>query len=219
MNGRPKILPECRCSQAQAAKFPCGLAQGSPGQALPEAQGLSGNAGATATAGAAPSPATGTGAALFLDGGDVALVRATVVDAAGATVHDSTVAVTFACVSGPCAVSGTGNGDPNSREPYHAATRPAYHGLARAVVRAALAAAGTPDDRALLALVNPDAGKGNATAAILAGPSAGAPTAIVLSASAPGLAPATLTIALSTDPADAPLAVAERSVAAADIGE
>ena len=167
----------------------------------------------------APSLLTGTGASVFLDGGDVALVRATVVDAAGAVCHDSSIAVSFSCVSGPCAVSGTGNGDPNSREPYHSHTRFAYHGLVRAVVRAALVAAGSPEDRTLLALVNPDAGKGNGTATILVGPSAAAPTEIVLAASAPGLAPVTIVIPLSVDPADAPLAVATRSVAQADIGE
>ena len=165
----------------------------------------------------APSLLTGTGGNLYLDGGDVALVRATVVDASGAVCHDSTAAVSFACVSGPCAVWGTGNGDPNSREPYHAATRFAYHGLVRAVVRATLVAAGTPDELAALALVNPDAGKGNATSSILTG-GAAAPTAIVLTASAPGLKSATISISLSVDPADAPLAVAERSVASADIG-
>ena len=167
----------------------------------------------------APSLLTGTGSSVYLDGGDVALVRATIVDGQGNIVQDASNTVTFSCVSGPCAIAGTGNGQPDSQEPYHSASRPAYHGLVRAVVRASLVAAGSASDRALLATVNVDAGKGAGTSTILVGDDTAAPTAIVLSASSPGLKPAQITIRLSVDPSDAVLAVAERSVAAADIGE
>ena len=58
----------------------------------------------------APSPDTGTGVALYLDGSDVALVRATIVDANGDVCEDATNVVTFQVVAGPGLVWGTGNG-------------------------------------------------------------------------------------------------------------
>ena len=64
-----------------------------------------------------PSLATGTGTAVFVDGMDVALLRATIVDAAGNIVRDSTLNVTFAVTSGPGFVAGVGNGDPACQEP------------------------------------------------------------------------------------------------------
>ena len=48
-----------------------------------------------------PSVATGTGSAVFADGMDVALLRATIVDTDGNTVLDSTANVTFTVSSGP----------------------------------------------------------------------------------------------------------------------
>jgi hypothetical protein len=56
----------------------------------------------------APHASTGTGKAVYLDGEDVALVRATVVDAAGVVVHDSTANVTFSVSAGPARVLGVG---------------------------------------------------------------------------------------------------------------
>jgi len=164
----------------------------------------------------APSPLTGTGArgALFLDGQDVALLRAAVVDAAGAVVEDAIAEVTFAVAAGPAVVWGTGNGDPSAHTPAHAPTLPAYHGLARGIVRVALVAAGSDADRALLAAVNVDAGEGASSR--VAGPGA-PPTAVTVTASAPGLAPGAVTIPLSVDPADAPLAAAAASVGSADL--
>ena len=94
---------------------------------------------------------------------------------------------------------------------------PTYHGLARAVVRAALVAAGPPADRALLAAVNLDADGGDRCATILQG-GGPPPTALVVTATAPGLPAATLTVALSVDAADSVLAVAAASVGAADLG-
>ena len=54
----------------------------------------------------APSVTTGTGSAVYLDGTDVALLRATVVDAAGVHVSDSSVNITFTVSSGPGLVLG-----------------------------------------------------------------------------------------------------------------
>ncbi len=164
----------------------------------------------------APSAATGTGAAVYLDGGDVALVRATVVDADGNVCADASHNVTFSVASGPGRVWGVGNGDPANQQPSHAPWRAAYHGLARAVVRVTLAAAGSAADRALLAAVNIDAGASPESSAVLAG-DAPPPAALVVAASAPGLAGATLSVALSVDPADEVRAVAARSVGLADL--
>lgn len=170
----------------------------------------------------APSAATGTGSALYLDGQDAALVRATIVDAQGNVCEDAVDAVSFAVTSGPGAVSGTGNGDPANHEPNHAARRSAYHGLVRAVVRVtqASAAATAAGDGglaavALLKAINVDAGSGGRSAAIVPG---GAASPIVVSASAQGLTGDTISISTSNDFADSPLQVAAASVGAAVVG-
>ena len=144
-------------------------------------------------------------------------MRATIVGAAGVTVGDAATTVTFAVTAGPGAIWGVGNGDPANQEPSHAPWRTSYHGLARCIVKAALVAAGTPEERALLAAVNVDAGMGPGAAAVFPGDAASAPTSITLTASAPGLPTATLSIPLSTDPADSVLEVAARSVGLADL--
>ena len=165
----------------------------------------------------APSPRTGTGAALLLDGADAALVRATVVDADGNACGDAAILVSFAVSAGPALVVGTHNGDPALQQPASAAAVPAFHGLARAVVRVTLAAAGAAADRAIVASVNVDAGRGGRSSAVLAG-DAPPPTAAVVVASAPGLPQASVSIALSVDARDGVLAVAAASVGSADVG-
>ena len=82
----------------------------------------------------APSPHTGTGTHLLLDGEDVALIRASFVDARGELVpaNDN---VTFQVVSGPGYILATHSGSPANLSPNHAAWTPAYHGLARAIIR------------------------------------------------------------------------------------
>lgn len=167
-----------------------------------------------------PSLATGTGAAVFVDGADVALLRATVLDAAGHVVLDSTLNISFAVTAGPGFVAGVGNGDPACQEPSQVAWRSAYHGLARGIIRVTVDASGSDAERALRAQVNVEAGLGAAarSSTILQGPASGAPTSITVSASAPGLAAATFTIPLSVDPKDSVLAVAAASIASADTG-
>lgn len=167
----------------------------------------------------APSLATGTGSAVYLDGADVALVRATVLDAAGNVVSSgvgSTVNITFSVTDGPGLVVGCGNGDPANLDPNDAPWKPAYHGLARAVVRTTLDAA-TPDAvRALRAAVDTDAGKGPRASAIMpVGDTP--PSSLTIFATSPGLQPATLTIALSVDVKDSPLGAAKASIALADL--
>ena len=61
-----------------------------------------------------PSAATGTGTALLLDGQDTALVRCSIVDAAGHLVRDAADVVTFGVASGPGAVVGVHSGQVRS---------------------------------------------------------------------------------------------------------
>lgn len=164
----------------------------------------------------APSLTTGTGAAVVLDGEDVALLRATVVDANGTPCEDASLPVTFTVTSGPGFVWGSGSGNPSDHDAFHAPTRTTYHGLARAVVRAALVGAGSDGERAALAYVNVEAGKGVSTASILGG-GATPPTSMTITASSPGLTPATFVVPLSVDPMDSVLEVAKRSVGVADL--
>jgi hypothetical protein len=71
----------------------------------------------------APSVATGTGSAVLLDGHDVALLRASVLDANGNVVHLGSNNVSFRIVSGPGAIQGAGNGDPHCHEPNNVPVR------------------------------------------------------------------------------------------------
>jgi beta-galactosidase len=74
------------------------------------------------------------GGGLAADGDDVALVRVSLVDAAGRVVRDASAPVAFA-LSGPGKLIGVANGDPASHEPDKAARRTAFNGLARAIVQ------------------------------------------------------------------------------------
>ena len=82
-----------------------------------------------------PSPDTGTGSALFLDGSDVALVRATLVDLeTNQRLIFADNIVEFQIISGPGKILGTANGDPKSKLSHTSSFHPAHHGLVRAVV-------------------------------------------------------------------------------------
>lgn len=164
----------------------------------------------------APSPNTGTGSSLVLDGFDVAMVRAELVDNAGTLCRNaSDVNITFSVESGPGTVIGTHNGDPSSSAPPHGTTHPAYHGLARAFVRAAVDA--TSPHRELLLdtqphLATPTGRSARVVTKAQAESDPSLVSSIVVRASAPGLPDATLTIPTSTDPNDLPAPVAARSV-------
>eukprot|EP01047_Picozoa_sp_COSAG01_P043012 COSAG01_NODE_3793_length_5690_cov_6.048650_3_plen_388_part_00 len=165
----------------------------------------------------APSVRTGTGSSVYMDGQDVALVRATVVDAHGVPVHDSITNITFWVSSGPARLVGVGNGDPANRDPNHVEWKPAYHGLARAIIRVTLVAAGTASERAMTERVNVDAGAGPCSSSVHQG--ATIPSSFTVSATAEGLPAVHLSIPLSTQPGDDPMNVAAASVGLADIGE
>ena len=87
------------------------------------------------TAGAAAKVVlTADRAALTADGRDCAVLRAEVFDARGRPVPKAANLVTFA-VTGPAAVIGVGNGDPNCHEPDKASQRSAFNGLCCAIVQ------------------------------------------------------------------------------------
>jgi beta-galactosidase len=73
-------------------------------------------------------------AALTADGRDCAVIRAEVVDAKGRTVPKAGNLIRFA-VTGPGAVIGVGNGDPNCLEADKASQRSAFNGLCCAIVQ------------------------------------------------------------------------------------
>jgi beta-galactosidase len=81
-------------------------------------------------------PGSGPDGALLADGVDAALVRVAVVDATGCTVPYAANNLSFA-VSANGQLLGLGNGDSTDHQPRSGATtRPAYAGLAMAVLRA-----------------------------------------------------------------------------------
>ncbi|XP_065180029.1 beta-galactosidase BoGH2A-like [Sycon ciliatum] len=83
----------------------------------------------------APNTQAGMGDALVLDGHDMALVRASILDSNGQVVMASGHNVTFTVDSGPGRVIGVGNGDPMCHEPNTVNWRSSYHGLVRAIVK------------------------------------------------------------------------------------
>jgi hypothetical protein len=156
----------------------------------------------------APSKATGTGSALFLDGQDAGLLRASVVDEAGRVVHLASINISFRVVSGPGFVQGTHNGDPHSHEPNNAPWHTSYHGLVRAVIRVTSVIARSSSERALLSQIDlhgPMAVQTQTTALAGAQP-------IVVEASAPGFRPVRVSIPVSNDlQTDGVMAVAEQA--------
>lgn len=163
----------------------------------------------------APSVDTATGTAVYADGSDVALIRATLVDSQGNQVMDASATnVTFSVASGPGLIVGCGNGDPANHEPNQAPWHTSYHGLVRAIVRVTVDAATPVAVRARRLQIDVDAGKGPRSSSILPVGQA-PPSSITVSASAPGLPTATIAIPLSVDTADSPLQVAAASVSSA----
>ncbi|KAG7359270.1 beta-galactosidase [Nitzschia inconspicua] len=149
-----------------------------------------------------PSLSTGTGEALFLDGQDVALVRATIVDAVGQTVHISTHNITFQILSGPGRIVGTANGDSKSYQPHTSSWQMAYHGLVRAVVQVTSMA--SVQSKLLDLMTSID----RPSTELSEYPSMYDSGDIILEATTPGLPKAVLRIPTSTDPKDTVLSVA-----------
>ena len=149
---------------------------------------------------------TGTGSSLVLDGHDVAMLRAEIVDAAGELVKSSSANVTFTVTAGPGRVIASHNGDNACHEPNDAAWHSAFVGLVRAFVRVTEDRAGSAADRTLLASIDAD------TAHTTVPTTSNAPTSIVVTASSPGLKSATLTIPVSTSSAHDVMSSAQSSL-------
>ena len=168
----------------------------------------------------APSTRTGTGSAVYLDGQDVALIRATIVDGRGVVVRNSVANVTFTVLSGPARVLGCGNGDPADRHPQHAAWKPAYHGLVRVILQTTVRATGSLTSREIEAMLNPDAGSGVTSSKILLEDDASKlPLFFSVAADSPGMPRAMLQVPVSVDPQHSPLSSAAANIRLADIGE
>ena len=144
-----------------------------------------------------PSAHTGTGTALLLDGQDVGLLRAEIVDARGIfCALASGVNITFKVVQGPGEVVGVHSGDPKSHEPNQASYHTSYNGLVRGIIRVTSNAAVATG---LRHVIDADGVRDVRSTG-----------SIVVEVSAPGLSSAVISIATSTDPAkDGVLAVAE----------
>lgn len=149
----------------------------------------------------APSALTGTGTALLADGQDAALVRATVVDVAGHTVHDASDVIAFAVASGDGRVVGTHNGRVDSHGRSDSNHVAAYHGLARGVVMVTSAAALSAAERALLGQIDAHTQLVGLDGVLNSGE-------IVVEATAYGLPTARLSIPVSTSAEHGVLAVA-----------
>lgn len=159
----------------------------------------------------APSPTTGTGSRVVLDGHDVALVRATIVDAAGRPAPQGRHNVTFEVLSGPGRVLGVGNGDPACHEPHQATWRSSYNALARAIIKVSVDAASSAEARTLMRQIDRDSSHGPVLVVDPAARYVAAP--IVVKASAPGLASGITTIQVSVDAStDGVLATASANV-------
>jgi len=163
----------------------------------------------------APTLATGTGEALYLDGTDVGLVRASIVDASGNLCADAVHNVTFQVTQGPGLIIGVGNGDPSSLHPNSVSWRPAYHGLSRGILRVTMDARGSDSERQVRASLEVEAGVGALSSSFLP-PGMAPPTTITVIASAPGVSPSDpLVISVSADPQNDPIIVAAASVGTA----
>jgi hypothetical protein len=149
-----------------------------------------------------PSETTGTGSALFLDGQDVALVRASIIDSMGQVSHLASNNITFKILSGPAHIQGTANGDPKSYQPHTSSSHTSYHGLVRAVVRVTSIAGLSSRQKELLGSVH--------SSSIFEKVSLTDQDDIVIEATSPGFEPVKLRIPTSTDASSASvLAVAE----------
>lgn len=166
----------------------------------------------------APSSITGTGSALVADGEDVAMVRAELLDEHGNLATQDASAffnVTFSIVSGGGRVLATHSGSPADQQ--QGDTVQAYHGLARAFIRSSEDHATSAAHRNLLRRIDKDSGR-SASVAVSSATShtAGLPP-IVVKASVMGLPAAQLSIPVTTDLDQLPLAVAAAS--GSDLGD
>lgn len=157
----------------------------------------------------APSAATGTGDAVVADGEDVAMLRVMIVDSTGLMVPGSTNNISFSVVSGPGEVYTTHNGDPANVKSNDAPWNLAYHGLARVYIRTTADHATPAAHRRRLLQIDQD------STVYVHDPDAvtadDGPADIVVAASSPGLATVHVTIPVTADLSQLPVAVAARA--------
>ena len=155
-----------------------------------------------------PSKSTCTGDKVVMDGRDVALLRVSALDAAGALVGVAgDVNVTITVVSGPGRVIGVGNGDAASHQRPKGSVIQTHGGLARVIVQVTIDC--TTAGRAVSRAVDAEAGG----TAILDDCPLPLPAIVVHVTATRRTQPlllAAVTIALSADAADDALAVARR---------
>ena len=153
-----------------------------------------------------PSASTGTGSKVYLDGHDIALVRAQLLDSRNTVVTgtDSMVNVTWSVVSGPAKVLGVGNGNQSSHQHNQGNEILTYGGLARAVIQVTTDCVSSGRTAAMSA----DKEQGPVTFAA----DCTAVTDIVVEATAPGFTPARITIPTSGDVQYSPMEEAKQKV-------
>lgn len=95
-----------------------------------------------------PSKTTGTGDALYLDGQDVAFIRAQLLDAHGVLSKDADENVTYSVVKGPIRIVGVGSGDIGNHQHVQGDTYQTWRGLGRVVVQVTLDCTGIHRDLA-----------------------------------------------------------------------
>ena len=154
-----------------------------------------------------PSQSTGTGSRLLLDGSDVALIRATLVDAHGTLISSTPTNITFGVLSGPAYFTGIGSGDPASHEQPHGNVVATYGGLARAFATVSYDC--VSPNRALIRTTDLD---GHAAIPTVKLPGEVCPTDdVVIYADAEGFTRVTISIPVSVDVAADGIAAAARA--------
>ena len=159
-----------------------------------------------------PSLTTGTGTSLYLDGEDIALIRISTVDAAGTLISIAPLNVTFSILSGPGRVAGISSGNPTSHEEPNGATVETFGGLARGFVQVNLDCTSPFRDR----MIAIDVDGGARTNVLPSSSSCPTDPIVVLVTTLDGLN-ATISIPVSGDPNDSPLAAAARGFSTAAI--
>jgi len=158
-----------------------------------------------------PSPITGTGNALYLDGEDIALVRASIMDSQNNLISTDNYNITFTITSGPGRVIGSGNGDPANKVTPSSPVIYTYGGLARAVVQVSVDC--TSPNRDLLLQMDTN---GNQRTTILPENQPCPTDSIVLQATADGngqsITSASITIPVSGDIANSPYSVTSSQI-------
>ena len=85
-----------------------------------------------------PSNSTGTGTAMFMDGQDVAFVRAQLVDDQGVVVRGQDMNITYSVLSGPIRIVGVGSGNIRNHQAVQGHTYETWQGIGRVVVQATM---------------------------------------------------------------------------------